>query len=103
MNSTTGLQAFHHRKPVFTMGECFYAIEGLVHGGPMASFWTQPGAVDEELFQRFRRYLIANTQLNASFYAAAPALELSAQHVRMRAFLGGNGLRDAARPTRSLS
>ena len=102
VNSTTGLQALHHRKPVFTMGECFYAIEGLVHGDSMATFWTQPGAVDDELFQRLRRYIIANTQLNASFYAQAPALELSAQHIRMRAFLGGHGLRDSVRPTRSL-
>ena len=92
VNSTTGLQALHHHKPVFTMGECIYAIDGLVHSGPMATFWTNPDPVDVPLFQRFRRYLIANTQLNASFYAEAPALDHSAQHVRMRAFLGAPGL-----------
>jgi capsular polysaccharide export protein len=79
VNSTTGLQALHHHRPVITLGDCFYAVEGLVHPGPLASFWASPGRVDKALFRRFRRYLVEHTQINASFYARAPAFDLLAR------------------------
>ena len=82
VNSTTGLQALHHRRPVATLGDCFYAIPGLVHAGPLAAFWTSPGRVDGALFQRFRHYLVKHTQINASFYARAPALDVLAREPR---------------------
>ena len=75
VNSTTGLQALHHQRPVTTLGDCFYAIPGLVHAGPLATFWGAPGEVDMPLFRRFRHHLIEHTQINASFYARAPALD----------------------------
>ena len=34
----------------------------------MASFWNAPGTVDQDLFKRFRRYLIDKTQINGSLY-----------------------------------
>ncbi|HLL19313.1 MAG TPA: capsular biosynthesis protein, partial [Rubrivivax sp.] len=73
INSTTGLQALHHGKPVITLGECVYAVEGLVHAGPLDLFWRNPGSVDMQLFYRFRHHLIQQSQLNASFYARVPA------------------------------
>jgi capsular polysaccharide export protein len=74
VNSTAGLQALFHGTPVVTLGEAVYAVEGLVHRGPLDAFWRDPGRVDAELFQRFRSHLIHQTQLNASFYADAPGL-----------------------------
>jgi capsular polysaccharide export protein len=85
VNSTTGLQALYHGTPVIPLGECMYAIEGLVHPGPLDSFWANPGPVDAELFQRFRTYLVRETQLNASFYAAAPGLPSITETSRRRA------------------
>lgn len=85
VNSTTGLQALYHGTPVIALGECMYAIEGLVHPGPLDSFWADPGPVDAELFQRFRTYLVRETQLNASFYAAAPGLPSITDTSRRRA------------------
>jgi capsular polysaccharide export protein len=67
------------------LGECMYAIEGLVHPGPLDSFWANPGPVDAELFQRFRTYLVRETQLNASFYGAAPGLPSITDTSRRRA------------------
>ncbi|MCL1960530.1 MAG: capsular biosynthesis protein [Desulfovibrionaceae bacterium] len=75
VNSTTGLQALHHGVPVCALGECFYAVPGMVHCGPLARFWQEPGAVDHDLFHRFAHYAITRTQLNVSFYADTPALE----------------------------
>ena len=75
INSTVGLQALHHGAPVITLGEAVYSMPGLVHSGPLASFWQEPGKVNQTLYQRFRHHLVAHTQLNASFYASAPALQ----------------------------
>lgn len=77
VNSTTGIQAMFHRTPVLTTGDCLYAIKGLVHPGPMDTFWTTPGEVDKPLFRRFMAYVIRECQLNASFYAEAPGLPLT--------------------------
>jgi capsular polysaccharide export protein len=83
VNSTTGLQALYHGTPVTTLGDCIYAVEGLVHPGPLDAFWGSPGTVDTALFQRFRAYLVRETQLNASFYADAPGLS-SREDVNLR-------------------
>lgn len=74
VNSTAGLQALHHHAPVCVLGECFYALEGLVQQGGLDAFWQAPPRPDAPLFARFRALLQQRTQLNASFYARAPAL-----------------------------
>lgn len=75
VNSTTGLQALYHRVPVATLGDCFYAIPGLVHLGPLAAFWRDPVPVDNALFLRVKHYLLRHNQINASFYGRVPAFE----------------------------
>lgn len=74
VNSTTGLQALNHGTPVHTLGDCFYALPGLVHLEPLAAFWSAPGSVDRFLYERFRQHLVTHTQLNASFHGRAPVL-----------------------------
>lgn len=74
VNSTTGLQSLYHGTPAIALGECFYAVPGIVHAGSLEQFWNDPGEVDKALFEKFRAYLIRETQLNASFYADAPGL-----------------------------
>jgi capsular polysaccharide export protein len=85
VNSTTGLQSLYHGTPVIPLGECMYAIEGLVHPGPLESFWRNPGPVDAALFHNFRSYLVRESQLNASFYGAAPGLPSTTETKRRRA------------------
>ena len=85
VNSTTGLQSLYHGTPVITLGDCLYAVPGLVHPGPLDSFWADPGPVDPELFLRFRSHLVCETQLNASFYGAAPGLPSVTDDSRRRA------------------
>jgi capsular polysaccharide export protein len=78
VNSTAGLQALLHHVPVCTLGECFYAVPGMVDPRPLEDFWQQPAAIDQALFQRFAHYAVTSTQLNVSFYAGAPALDATA-------------------------
>ena len=82
LNSTTALQALHHCCPVLTLGESFYTVEGLVRRDTLNEFWAAPGEVDAMLFARYRNLVIHETQLNASFHGAAPALATDAVPAR---------------------
>lgn len=78
LNSTVGLQALHHGAPVLALGECVYAVRGLVSSRPLDAFWQGPGEVDQDLYKRFRAHLVHRTQVNASFYGEAPAFRVPA-------------------------
>jgi len=69
VNSTVGLSSILHGTPVKTHGQVVYNLTGLTHQGSLASFWQQPEPINQELHIRFRRYLIAHTQINGSFYS----------------------------------
>ncbi|WP_332675315.1 capsule biosynthesis protein [Aromatoleum sp.] len=69
VNSTTGVSAMFHDKPVKTLGRCLYDLPGLTHQGELASFWQNPAGPDRDLYERFRNYLIRMTQVRGSFYS----------------------------------
>ncbi|WP_349605120.1 capsular biosynthesis protein [Cupriavidus sp. DF5525] len=75
VNSTTGLQALHHRAPVITLGRCFYDKPGLTYQGSLDDFWRNPTPVDMGAYRRFRNYLVRVSQINSSFYADATLKE----------------------------
>lgn len=70
INSTVGLSAVHHGTPVKVCGKAIYDMQGLTFQGTLSAFWQAAVGerIDRELYGRFRRYLIAQTQLNGSFY-----------------------------------
>lgn len=68
INSTVGMSALYHDKPLKVMGRAMYDMEGLTFQGGLTQFWTTPQAVDRDLWQRFRAYMISQTQLNGAFY-----------------------------------
>jgi capsular polysaccharide export protein len=68
INSTVGLSSLLHGAPVKTQGKAIYDLPGLVHQGPLSGFWHAPEPIDQQLHENFRRYLIARTQINGSFY-----------------------------------
>ena len=72
MNSTVGLSALYHGAPVKVLGNAVYDMEGLTCQSPLASFWNEPGTVDEELVEAFMAYLRRTNQVNGSFYKRAP-------------------------------
>jgi len=74
INSTVGLSSLYHKTPVITLGYALYDIEGLTNKGvALDDFWRSQIQPDELLFDKFRRYLIKNTQLNGSFYGKMPS------------------------------
>jgi len=82
INSTVGLSALHHQKPLKVCGSALYNIDGLTFQGSLDEFWNKAAAIkiDKRLYTRFRNYLITKTQLNGSFYR------------KLRAFAPGAGL-----------
>ena len=69
INSTVGVSSLYHMTPTLCRGRSFYDIEGLTSKGvKLDDFWENYKAVDGELFNKFRCYLIQKTQVNGSFY-----------------------------------
>jgi capsule polysaccharide modification protein KpsS len=69
INSTVGLSSLLHNTPVYVCGHAVYDMPGLTFQGNLSDFWKQPGEVDKELNQQFRKYLICANQINGHFYA----------------------------------
>ncbi|WP_297443769.1 capsular biosynthesis protein [Sulfurimonas sp.] len=73
INSTVGLSSLYHGTPTITLGNAIYDIEGLTCKGlSLDAFWHKQLEPDKELVQKYRKFLIDNTQLNGSFYGKLP-------------------------------
>lgn len=72
INSTVGLSSLYHGTPVKVLGDAIYDIAGITSRQPMDAFWREPEQVDDELFTRFRNWMIAHNQANGSFYRRLP-------------------------------
>lgn len=81
INSTTALQSMHHGTPVKAMGTAIYDMPGLTFQGDLASFFRDPGTVEETLYENFRRWLLWQNQRNGNFY------------VRLKSRKKGTGIR----------
>ncbi|MGL4717908.1 MAG: hypothetical protein ACRCXO_02275, partial [Kluyvera intermedia] len=67
-NSTAGISALIHNKPLKVMGNALYDMKGLTYQGHLHQFWTAAFKPDMNLFKKFRGSLLANTQVNAVYY-----------------------------------
>jgi capsular polysaccharide export protein len=83
VNSTVGLAAVHQGVPAKVMGRAFYDFEGLTFQGSLEAFWHAhaDAAPDPTLYLAFRRWVIAQTQINDNFYAAIPGVGPVVRHV----------------------
>ena len=68
INSTVGLSSLLHDTPVCVMGDPIYNIPGLTFQGALDRFWSAPGRIDRELYERFRVWLLLQNQANGNFY-----------------------------------
>lgn len=68
-NSTAGLTAMGQSIPVKVLGQAIFDIEGMADQKPLDAFWQTPVPPDLALFERFRAYVIAHTQVAGSFHA----------------------------------
>jgi capsular polysaccharide export protein len=68
VNSTVGLSALHHKKPLMALGSAIYGMAGLTWQGSLDSFWTHGEAPDEDLYRAFLNFVVHHTQINGDFY-----------------------------------
>ncbi|MFK7892114.1 MAG: capsule biosynthesis protein [Granulosicoccus sp.] len=68
INSTVGMSSLFHGTPVKVLGDAIYDRPELTCQLSLDQFWSSPGEVDKQAFERFRSFLIANNQLNGSLY-----------------------------------
>ena len=68
INSTAGISALIHNKPLKVMGNALYDIKGLTYQGHLHQFWQADFKPDMKLFKKFRGYLLVKTQVNAVYY-----------------------------------
>ncbi|MFX1671556.1 capsular biosynthesis protein [Paraburkholderia sp. A2WS-5] len=68
VNSTVGLSAVHHGRPLIALGTAIYSMPGLTWQGGLADFWTLAETPDKPLYQAFLDYVMHHTQINGDFY-----------------------------------
>lgn len=69
VNSTVGLSALHHRRPLMTLGTAIYDMAGMTWQGELDRFWLEAEGPDMNLYQAFLHYLLHHTQINGDFYS----------------------------------
>ncbi|MEA2048178.1 MAG: capsular biosynthesis protein [Campylobacterota bacterium] len=73
INSTVGLTSISYGIPTLTLGEAIYDMEGLSNKDKSLNlFWNAYQEPNPDLYQKFKQFLIHNTQLNGSFYGRIP-------------------------------
>jgi capsular polysaccharide export protein len=78
VNSTVGLSALHHRRPLMALGDAIYDMEGMTWQGGLDDFWTQASRPDMNLYYAFLDYVIHHTQINGDFYTRT-GIEMAVQ------------------------
>lgn len=71
VNSTVGLHSIQAGRPTKVLGIAVYDIAGLTHQGPLASFWTDPEPVTDDLARALVAALAATIQVKGNFYNRA--------------------------------
>jgi capsular polysaccharide export protein len=83
VNSTGGLAAIEHGLPTMVVGSAIYDLPGLVHTAGLDAFWRYPEAPDPDLFEAYRRVVMARTQINGA-YATMRGIRLAAPEAARR-------------------
>jgi capsular polysaccharide export protein len=71
VNSTAGLSALHHNRPLAVLGEAVFDLPGLTFQGSLDRFWSEKSLPDQDLFRALRRVVIRRAQINGSFFTKA--------------------------------
>ena len=68
VNSTVGLWALRAGRPVITLGDAIYDVDGMTFQGALDAFWTESSPPDQELFEAFVRALASTIQIRGVYY-----------------------------------
>ncbi|MBX9298336.1 capsular biosynthesis protein [Chromobacterium vaccinii] len=71
VNSTVGLSALHHGKPLVVTGRALYDMDGLTFQHGLDRFWRECQPPQRELYGKLRSYLLKHTQLNGAFFGVS--------------------------------
>ena len=82
VNSTAGLQAIHHKKPLKVLGTAIYNSEELVNKATLDEFWNNYKKPNQQAYTRFKNYLMRKNQINGSFYDPEGISQLLQQIVK---------------------
>ena len=102
INSTSGLTAISHRKPLLVLGHALYRNEALARCGEgprsIDAFWTDDFVGDERLARHYAPWLVRNALVAGDFYDPA-VMDETARNVAARALNIARRAREAgARP-----
>ena len=82
VNSTVGLSALHHRRPLIALGSAIYSMPGLTWQGDLNDFWLHAEQPNMDLYQAFLDYVVHHTQINGDFYTRSGIAMATAGAVR---------------------
>lgn len=82
-NSSAALSALGFGTPVKVLGRAFFDFQGLTDPQRLDDFWSGPQPPEADLFERFRRRVIGQTQINGNFHAPW-ALKSTAEQIADR-------------------
>lgn len=68
VNSTSGIKALQQGRPVKTLGQAIYDIEGLTHQGSLDDFWKAPLFPDPTLVECFVALVAATVQIRGTHF-----------------------------------
>ncbi|WP_175863772.1 MULTISPECIES: capsule biosynthesis protein [Burkholderia cepacia complex] len=68
VNSTVGLSALHHERPLMALGTAIYNMRGLTWQGGLDDFWSNSEPPNMVLYHAFLDYVMHHTQINGDFY-----------------------------------
>ncbi len=84
INSTVGLSSLYHNTPTITLGNSIYDIDNLTcKNMQLDNFWSEYKTPKMELLQKYRLFIIENTQLNGSFYGKVPIFKFSIEEQQL--------------------
>jgi capsular polysaccharide export protein len=72
INSTVGLSALHHKKPLIALGDAIYSRPELTFQGTLNEFWKNAKYTSGKFYEVFLSHIIQTTQINGNFYRRLP-------------------------------
>jgi capsular polysaccharide export protein len=96
VNSNAGIEAMRAGVPVKTLAPAIYDVPGLVHAGPLETFWHSPQKPDQRLLGLFLRALASHTQVRGTIYSDAGLI--AAVNAMAERILSDTGTPGAYRP-----
>jgi capsular polysaccharide export protein len=71
LNSTVGLTAVSHGRPVICLSPSIFDLAGLTNQSPLSAFWRDPLAPDMALCRNYFDVITASALVNGDFYTEA--------------------------------